>query len=76
MRKLTILAVAVMSFAACNQKTNEVEQPNDAAPAAEAATTKAAPPAEVVYTCSMHPEVTGVKGDKCPKCEMDLVPQE
>lgn len=27
---------------------------------------------EVVYTCPMHPEVTGNKGDTCPKCGMDL----
>ncbi|WP_207924645.1 DUF6799 domain-containing protein [Pedobacter changchengzhani] len=27
----------------------------------------------IVYTCSMHPEVVGVKGGKCPKCGMDLV---
>ena len=26
-----------------------------------------------VYTCSMHPEVVGVKGGKCPKCGMNLV---
>jgi len=26
----------------------------------------------VVYTCSMHPEVTGKQGDKCPKCGMNL----
>lgn len=26
-----------------------------------------------VYACPMHPEVTGKKGDKCPKCGMDLV---
>lgn len=25
-----------------------------------------------VYVCSMHPEITGQKGDKCPKCGMDL----
>ncbi|MDA0194029.1 MAG: heavy metal-binding domain-containing protein [Bacteroidetes bacterium] len=25
-----------------------------------------------VYACSMHPEVTGIKGDKCSKCGMDL----
>lgn len=24
------------------------------------------------YTCPMHPEVTGNKGDTCPKCGMDL----
>ena len=25
------------------------------------------------YTCSMHPEITGKKGEKCPKCGMKLV---
>lgn len=25
-----------------------------------------------IYACPMHPEVTGHKGDKCPKCGMDL----
>ena len=28
---------------------------------------------EAVYTCPMHPEVKGKKGDKCPKCGMELV---
>lgn len=27
---------------------------------------------EGMYSCSMHPEVTGKKGDKCSKCGMDL----
>lgn len=26
-----------------------------------------------VYSCPMHPEVLGAKGDKCPKCGMVLV---
>ncbi len=26
-----------------------------------------------VYTCPMHPEVRGSKGDKCPKCGMTLI---
>lgn len=25
------------------------------------------------YTCTMHPEITWPKPDKCPKCGMDLV---
>jgi len=25
-----------------------------------------------LYACPMHPEVTGKKGDKCPKCGMKL----
>jgi glutamine amidotransferase PdxT len=24
------------------------------------------------HACSMHPEITGVKGDKCSKCDMEL----
>ncbi len=27
---------------------------------------------QIVYACSMHPEVTGKEGDKCSKCGMDL----
>lgn len=27
---------------------------------------------EEMYSCSMHPDVTGRKGDKCSKCGMDL----
>ncbi|WP_223151102.1 heavy metal-binding domain-containing protein [Flavobacterium sp. GP15] len=26
----------------------------------------------ISYSCPMHPEVIGSKGDKCPKCGMDL----
>lgn len=27
---------------------------------------------QAVYACPMHPEVTGNRGDTCPKCGMDL----
>ena len=27
---------------------------------------------QMVYACSMHPDITGKKGDKCSKCGMDL----
>jgi hypothetical protein len=27
---------------------------------------------QTAYACSMHPEVTGKKGDKCSKCGMAL----
>lgn len=33
-----------------------------------------APATEAAYACPMHPEVTGKKGDTCPKCGMDLEP--
>ena len=31
---------------------------------------------EQVYTCPMHPEITGKEGDKCSECEMDLVMED
>jgi len=30
----------------------------------------------VIYTCPMHPEVKQSKPGRCPKCGMDLVPQD
>ncbi|WP_028771877.1 heavy metal-binding domain-containing protein [Shewanella waksmanii] len=30
--------------------------------------------AQAQYDCPMHPEVTGKKGDTCPKCGMNLEP--
>ena len=29
--------------------------------------------AEATHVCPMHPEITGLEGDKCSKCGMDLV---
>lgn len=31
--------------------------------------------AEELYICPMHPHIHGKKGDRCPICGMDLVPQ-
>jgi len=28
---------------------------------------------EIIYTCSMHPEVRSDKPGKCPKCGMTLI---
>lgn len=47
----------------CNAKNKE------AAPAAISTETNKA---EQMYSCPMHPEVTGHKGDKCSKCGMEL----
>jgi len=27
----------------------------------------------IIYTCSMHPEITSDKSGTCPKCGMDLI---
>ena len=34
------------------------------------------PAAEQGYICAMHPNIHGKKGDKCPICGMDLVPEQ
>ena len=51
----------VMAFVlvSCNQKNKETEQTKTETSTEE-------------YACSMHPEVTGKKGDKCSKCGMEL----
>jgi len=30
--------------------------------------------ADTIYSCTMHPEIKSLQPGKCPKCEMDLVP--
>ena len=79
MKKLFVIAFAIIAFAACNKKTEEHnEEPTTQTTEAETTAAPEEMPAdtEVVYACPMHPEVTGKKGDKCSKCEMDLVAQE
>jgi len=66
MKKFAILAVAMVSWAACNKKAETTEQTETTSTTAD----------EAIYACPMHPEVTGKKGDKCSKCEMDLVMHE
>lgn len=31
---------------------------------------------QTVYACPMHPEITGVEGDRCSRCRMLLQPVE
>ncbi len=69
MNKLIFLMATIsIFFTACNDNpknnstsTEEVQNTTD----------------ETLYSCPMHPEVIGKKGDKCSKCGMDLtVPVE
>ncbi len=73
--KITILFMAVvvaLATAACN--SNDSKTTEETTISADTTTTVPSAPAvsPVVYACSMHPEVTGQKGEKCPKCGMDL----
>ena len=63
MKNLIYSAITMaIVLSACNTKSKE------AAPETSTQTTTS----EQLYSCPMHPEVKGNKGDKCPKCNMDL----
>jgi hypothetical protein len=66
MRKIilssVLLAVVLLS---CNQKNKEAEKN---------ATGQTITQGDEKYSCSMHPEETGKKGDTCKQCGMDLEP--
>lgn len=58
---LSIAATALL-LVSCNQKNKE----------AVSNTSESKETASERYACSMHPEITGKKGDKCSKCGMEL----
>lgn len=62
--KNLILSAILMAFVmvSCNQKNNETETQ-----AAEKTETSSE-----LYSCPMHPEVKGKKGEACSKCGMEL----
>jgi hypothetical protein len=62
--KNIILSAVAMAFVlvSCNQKNKQTET----------ATSEKTETASQLYACSMHPEVTGKKGEKCSKCGMEL----
>lgn len=63
--KNIIFLVIVMAFAmtSCGQKNKQDNSHNH---------TEMTEDSEKLYSCPMHPEVTGKKGDSCSKCGMDL----
>ena len=62
--KNIILSSLLTAFilTSCGSKNNETKTVETAA---SNDTTK-------IYACSMHPEITGKKGDKCSECSMEL----
>jgi len=63
-----IIAVLLLSLAACSQKTAQHDGHNDST-----ATQGVAAAKPVKYICPMHPNVTSDKEGICPICQMDLV---
>ena len=58
---LSIITLALVSVS-CNQKNKETQTD---IPVLTKTTSE-------LYSCPMHPEITGKKGDKCSKCGMEL----
>ena len=63
--KNIILSALAMAFLliACNSNTEKTR---------ETKTEEESTGSEQLYACTMHPEVTGKKGEKCSKCGMEL----
>lgn len=63
MKKLILTAMLLgLTFVSCNQKSKQDSA--TAGDGVEASTEK--------YACTMHPEITGKKGDICTECGMEL----
>lgn len=58
-----LLALMVLS---CNQKNKEEKASEE----------QVIVKTDVTYSCPMHPEITGEKGDVCSKCGMELEPEK
>lgn len=67
MKKVMNIALMALVMVSCNQKNKEGATSNS-----EATESVKHEHDEQMYACSMHPEVTGHKGDKCSKCGMEL----
>lgn len=60
---ILMLLTMLFVFTACNSNSDKSK---------ETKTEQEKTPDDQVYSCPMHPEVKGKKGDKCPKCGMEL----
>ena len=62
MKALILSAIIAITLVSCNQKNKETENN----------TTETSTSSNELFSCSMHPEITGKKGEKCSKCGMEL----
>lgn len=64
---LSITVATALFISSCNSNNTSGNKPADSNQIRKA---------NVVYTCTMHPEVISDKPGKCPKCNMDLVQKD
>ncbi|WP_262918668.1 DUF3347 domain-containing protein [Flavobacterium luminosum] len=62
MKTLFLTAILAITIVSCNNKNKETESQ----------TTETSANSNELFSCPMHPEVTGKKGEKCSKCGMEL----
>jgi Heavy metal binding domain len=67
---VVLLFVTLATIGACK---NASSKPSETVTAPAAVEVKTDTSHIHVFSCPMHPEVTGKAGDKCPKCGMLLV---
>lgn len=67
MKKAVILIALVTTLISCNKTTKSEEIENTSSENNISDTQK-----DQLFACPMHPEVTGKKGEECPKCGMEL----
>ena len=75
MKKAILSAMVLASvFIACNSNNDTTKEitPEKSTTTDTMQQPNMNPVAEQLYTCSMHPEVTGKKDEKCSKCGMKL----
>jgi hypothetical protein len=73
MKNIAISLFILFGFIACeNNKPKEATQTTAPVATETKAEVKTDTTHVHVFTCPMHPEVTGKEGDKCPKCSMAL----
>lgn len=71
MKKTIIgLAIAAVTLTACDNSSSTIKETETKKTTMD--TIPATPKVAELFSCPMHPEVKGKKGDKCPKCEMVL----
>jgi uncharacterized protein YcfL len=75
MKKIFFLAfVIAFVFAACNSDSDNAKKaiPKETITVDTITKENMNQVTEQLYACSMHPEVTGKKDEKCSKCGMNL----
>ncbi|RTY89848.1 DUF3347 domain-containing protein [Flavobacterium sp. GT3R68] len=70
MKNIAKISIIVLVFSLTSCKDNKTTNQNDTN--TDATIKEQSKDDEQLYACPMHPEVTGHKGDKCPKCGMEL----